>query len=234
MAKILVVDDDVSIRDALSVTLPLQWDTVTVVTADGGEAALRAFSEQDPDVVLLDVSLPDVSGFEVLRRIRRISDVPVLMLTAHGGEMDQVRGLELGADEYITKPFGAMALMARIKAVLRRAGLPARTRSAADVVVGPLAVQFQSRRVTVHGQLIHLTPVEFKLLYHLARNAGHLLMHEALVDRVWGTESVHTADHLKVFISRIRAKLDRAGGPSFIETERRLGYSFVHQPVGVD
>jgi two-component system response regulator RegX3 len=134
MAKILVVDDDASVRDALSVALPLQWDTVTVVTAGGGEEGLRAFSEQDPDVVLLDVSLPDVSGLEVLRRIRRVSDVPVLMLTAHGGEIDQVRGLELGADDYITKPFGAMALMARIRAVLRRAGLPAHARSAADVV----------------------------------------------------------------------------------------------------
>jgi two-component system KDP operon response regulator KdpE len=227
MATILVVDDDPDVRDALSVALPFQWEAATVLTVADGDAVLRTLYDDDPDIVILDVSLPGLSGFEVLRQIRRVSDIPVILLSARGEEKDQVQGLALGADDYIVKPFSALALMARIRAVLRRTELASPSRVSPDFVEGPLTISYQTRRVSVHGQPIHLTPVEFKLLYHLARNAGHLLPHETLLNRVWGPDALRTPDHLRVYVSRLRTKIEQAGGPDCIETERGVGYRFV-------
>ena len=231
MPTILAVDDDLQIRDALSVTLSLQWPGATITTASSGDEALRAFFDREPDIVLLDVTLPGLSGFEVLRQIRQFSDVPVIMLTGRSEETDQVRGLELGADDYVVKPFGALALMARIRAILRRTEHSPLARGVPDFTAGPLSISFDGRQVAVHGQVIHLTPVEFKLLYHLARNAGHLLTHDALLNRIWGPDSYRTADHLKVYVSRVRSKIERAGGPRCIENERGLGYRLVRPPT---
>jgi len=225
--KILVVDDDRQILEALTVGFQLQWQDSTVTPATDGEAGLRAFYEQDPDVVLLDVSLPGKNGFEVLKEIRGISDVPVIMLTARGEEHAQVRGLELGADDYIVKPFSHLALVARIKAVLRRAEMPPPVRALPDFVAGDLAINFESHQVTLKGESVKLTPVEYKLLFHLVRNAGRLMPHQALLERVWGADYGASTDYLKVFISRLRAKLEPEGGPPYIETERGLGYRFV-------
>lgn len=225
--KILVADDDPQILDALTVGFQLQWQEATVIPAPHGEAALRAFFDQEPDVVVLDVSMPGKDGFQVLKEIRQLSDVPVIMLTARGEEMDQVRGLELGADDYVVKPFSHLTLLARIKAVLRRAQLQPPARTAPDFVAGDLAVNFQSHRVTLRGEMIKLTPVEYKLLYHLVRNAGRLMPHQTLLNRLWGEEYGATTDHLKVFVSRLRAKIEPKEGPHFIETERGLGYRFV-------
>jgi two-component system KDP operon response regulator KdpE len=224
--KILVVDDDPLILDALTVGLALQWQDATVLPAEDGEAGLAAFYEHAPDVVVLDVNMPKKNGFEVLQEIRRISDVPVIMLTARGEEAAQVRGLELGADDYIVKPFSHLVLLARIRAVLRRAELPPPVAVAPDFAAGELAINFQSHEVTVAGRPVKLTPVEYKLLFYLARNAGRLLPHQALLDRVWGADYVASPDYLKVFVSRLRAKLERPGGPRYIETERGLGYRF--------
>jgi DNA-binding response OmpR family regulator len=225
--KILIIDDDKHILDALSVGIQFQWEGATVIAAADGDAGLRAFFEHDPDVVVLDVSMPGRSGFDVLREIRRVSDVPVLMLTARGEETDQVRGLELGADDYVVKPFGHLALLARVKAVLRRAELPPPVAAQPDFVAGDLTVHFQTHTVTVRGEPVQLTPVEYKLLYHLVRNAGRLLPHEALLERVWGDDEGATTHHLKVFISRLRTKLERPGAPQYIQTERGAGYRFV-------
>jgi two-component system KDP operon response regulator KdpE len=225
--KILIVDDDRHILDALTVGFQLQWQDATVIPASTGEAGLQAFLEHDPDVVLLDVSMPGMSGFDVLRQIRRVSDVPVLMLTARGEETDQVRGLELGADDYVVKPFGHLALLARIRAVLRRAELPPPVEAQPDFVAGDLTVHYQTHEVTLRGQPLKLTPVEYKLLYHLVRNAGRLLPHQALLERVWGDEYGTATHHLKVFISRLRTKLEEPGGHQYIQTERGLGYRFV-------
>jgi two-component system, OmpR family, KDP operon response regulator KdpE len=225
--KILLVDDDPHILDALAVGLGLQWQDAEVLTAVDGEAGLEAFYRHEPDVVVLDVTMPRKSGFEVLGEIRRVSDVPVLMLTARGEEADQVRGLELGADDYLVKPFSHLVLLARIRAVLRRAELPPPVRALPDFAAGELAINFQSHEVTVRGEPVKLTPVEYKLLYHLARNAGRVLPHQALLDRVWGAEYLATPEYLKVFVSRLRSKLERPGGPRYIETERGLGYCFV-------
>ena len=225
--KILIVDDDPHILDALAVGLELQWSDAEVLIARDGEEGLRTFYERVPDVVVLDVNMPRRSGFEVLQEIRRVSDVPVLMLTARGEETDQVRGLELGADDYLVKPFSHLVLLARIKAVLRRAELPQPVAAAPDFVAGELAINFQSHEVTVRGEPVKLTPVEYKLLYHLVRNAGRLMPHQALLDRVWGAEYIATTDYLKVFVSRLRGKLEAKAGQRFIETERGLGYRFV-------
>jgi DNA-binding response OmpR family regulator len=225
--KILVVDDDQQILEAVTVGIQLQWQDSTVIGAGDGEAGLEAFYEHQPDVVVLDVAMPRKNGFEVLQEIRRVSDVPVIMLTARGEEIDQVRGLELGADDYVVKPFSHLALLARIKAVLRRAEMPPPARALPDFAAGDLAINFQTHQATLHGEPVKLTPVEYKLLYHLVRNAGRLMPHQALLDRVWGDDYGATTDYLKVFISRLRAKIEPSGGPHFIETERGLGYRFV-------
>ncbi|HEX5415036.1 MAG TPA: response regulator transcription factor [Chloroflexota bacterium] len=225
--KLLIVDDDPGLREALAVAIRLQWQESEVIPAADGEGGLAAFFEHEPDVVLLDVGLPNKNGFEVLQEIRRSSDVPIIILTAHGGELEQVRGLELGADDYVVKPFGHLALLARIKAVVRRAELPPPVEAVPDFVAGDLAINFQSHQVSVRGELVKLTPVEYKLLYHLVRNAGRLMPHQALLDRVWGEDFGATTDHLKVFVSRLRAKLEDPNGPHYIETARGLGYRFV-------
>jgi DNA-binding response OmpR family regulator len=227
--KILVVDDDPHMREALTISLELHWDDATILAAKDGEEGLRLFAEHDPDVVLLDVSMPGKDGFLVLREIRQRSDVPVLMLTARGDETAQVRGLEFGADDYVVKPFSHLALLARIKAVLRRAALPPPARALPDFTTGDLAIHFQNQDVTVKGERVNLTPIEYKLLYHLARNAGRVLPQQTLLDRVWGEDYDATSDYLKVYISRLRAKLERPGDAHYIETVRGLGYRFIRR-----
>jgi len=225
--KVLVIDDDARICDALEVGVQLQWQDAQVITAADGEAGLDRFFDEEPDVVLLDVNMPRLSGYEVLKAIRQVSDVPVIMLTARGDDVDQVRGLELGADDYVPKPFSHLALMARIKAALRRAELPPPVQLLPDFQAGDLTMHFQNQEVKVAGEVVNLTPVEYRLLYHLVRNAGHVLPHQALLDRVWGGDYEAGPEYLKVFISRLRAKLRHPGGPEYIETERGRGYRFV-------
>ena len=225
--KILLIDDDPAVLDAVSVGFHFQWQDSDVLTATDGEQGLQAFCDNDPDVVVLDVSMPVKNGFEVLQELRRVSDVPVIMLTSRGDETDQVRGLELGADDYVVKPFSHLALLARIKAVLRRAELPPPVRTMPDFAAGDLAIHFDSHLVTVGGAPVKLTPLEYKLLYHLVRNAGRLLPHRLLLDRVWGDDAHPSPDYIKVFVSRLRAKLERPGGSHYIDTERGVGYRFL-------
>jgi two-component system KDP operon response regulator KdpE len=225
--KVLVVDDDARVRDALEIGIALQWEDVKVVSAADGETGLDLFFNAEPDIVLLDVNMPRMNGFEVVKAIRQVSDVPIIMLTARGEDVDQVRGLELGADDYVAKPFNYLALMARMKAALRRAELPPPVQALPDFEAGELAIHFQNHEVTVGGEQVKLTPVEYKLLYHLVRNAGHLLPHQALLDRVWGGDYDASPEYLKVFVSRLRTKLRRPNGLEYIETERGRGYRFV-------
>ena len=225
--KILIVDDDHDLLEALGLGLQLQWQGIDVVTATDGEAALDAFFEHLPDVVLLDVGLPRLDGFAVLRRIRQVSDTPVLMLTARGEELDKVRGLEIGADDYVTKPFSPLELLARIKAVLRRTELPPPVRVTPSFRVGELTVNFESQEVKRGEQAVPLSNTEYRLLYHLVRNAGHVVPRETLLARVWGDEYRDQTDYLKVYVSRLRAKLeDDPEHPCLILTERGLGYRF--------
>jgi two-component system, OmpR family, KDP operon response regulator KdpE len=179
-------------------------------------------------MVLLDVGLPDISGFEVLRRIRDFSDVPVIILTARDDALDKVRGLELGADDYITKPFNHLELLARVRAVLRRLDMPAPASRAPSFRAGELEVDFAAQEVRLRGDRIALTPTEYKLLYHLVRNAGRVLQHGTLLAKVWGREYVDEVDYVRVYIRRLRDKLgDDPDRPRFIRTERGLGYRFL-------
>ncbi len=230
--KILIVDDDPDLLEAVGLGLQLQWQGVEIVTATDGERALDVFFDELPDVVLLDVGLPRLDGFEVLRRIREVSDTPVLMLTARGEELDKVRGLEIGADDYVTKPFSPLELLARIKAILRRSELPPPVRATPSFAVGDLAINFDSHEVLKGGERVPLTATEYRLLFQLVRNAGHVVPREALLARVWGDEYRDQLDYLKVYVSRLRGKLeDDPDRPRYILTERGLGYRFARTPA---
>jgi two-component system KDP operon response regulator KdpE len=226
--RILVVDDEPDVVESVRLGFTLQWREVEVIGAGSAEPALDAVEHEHPDIVLLDVGLPGVDGFEVLRQIRAFSDVPVLMLTARDDAMDKVKGLELGADDYVTKPFNHLELMARVKAVLRRLEMPAPTSRAPSFQSGDLEVDFAKQEARLRGERLDLTPTEYKLLYHLVRNAGHVLSHGTLLAKVWGREYVDEVDYIRVYIRRLRDKLDDPpDAPRYIRTERGLGYRFI-------
>jgi two-component system KDP operon response regulator KdpE len=230
--KILIVDDDRSIVEAVSIGLELQWNDIQVLVAADGEKGLDLFSKESPDLTLLDVNMPRMSGWEMLKRVREFSDAPVIMLTARGEEMDKVKGLELGADDYLTKPFSHLELFARIKAVLRRADSVAPVNALPSFISGDLTVNFDSREVTVDGQPVKLTPTEYNLLYLLVRNAGRVLPFETLLTKVWGDEYRGETDYLKTYVSRLRRKLgDNPDHPRYIITERGAGYRFARSTV---
>ena len=226
--KILVADDDKNIVEAITIGFQLQWNEVEVLTASDGDKALDMFYEYNPDVVLLDVMMPHKDGFSVLKEIRLTSDVPVLMLTARGDELDKVKGLEMGADDYLTKPFSHLELFARIKAVLRRAEMPPPLSALPSLTSGNLAINFENREVIKSGQPVKMTPTEYNLLFLLARNAGRVVPFETILDKVWGPEYRDQLDYLKTYISRLRKKLeDDPEKPKFLLTERGLGYRFM-------
>ena len=226
--RILVVDDEPDVVESVRLGFDLQWREVEVLGAGTGEAALDAVERERPDIVLLDIGLPDIDGFAVLTGIRAFSDVPVVMLTARDDAMDKVKGLELGADDYVTKPFNHLELMARVRAVLRRHDMPAPASRAPSFRSGDLEVDFARQEARLRGERIDLTPTEYKLLYHLVRNAGHVLQHGTLLAKVWGREYVDEVDYVRVYIRRLRDKLgDDPEQPRYIQTERRLGYRFI-------
>jgi two-component system KDP operon response regulator KdpE len=226
--RILVVDDEPDVVESVRLGFTLQWREVEVLGAGTGEAALDIVERQSPDIVLLDVGLPDKDGFAILRELRVFSDVPVVMLTARDDAMDKVKGLELGADDYVTKPFNHLELMARVKAVLRRLDMPAPASRAPSFRSGDLEMDFAKQEVRLRGKRVELTPTEYKVLYHLVRNAGHVLQHGTLLAKVWGREYVDEVDYIRVYIRRLREKLgDDPEHPRYIQTERRLGYRFL-------
>jgi two-component system KDP operon response regulator KdpE len=225
--KILVIDDAPEVIEAVTVSFSLQWRETEVIGAADGEDGLDQVERERPDLVLLDIAMPGLDGYETLRRLREFSDVPVIMLTARDGVLDKVKGLELGADDYVTKPFDHLELLARVKALLRRLAMPAPVSRAPSFARGDLEVDFASRQVRVKGEPVALTPVEYQLLYHLVRNAGHVLRHETLLAKVWGREYVDELDYLRVYIRRLRRKLEPdPEHPTYILTERGLGYRF--------
>ena len=223
--KILIVDDNPDLEQALKLGFKLQWPESQVVAADDGERGLGVFSEESPDIVLLDIAMPGMNGFEVLRRLRQVSDVPVVMLTVKGDEQDKVRALELGADDYVTKPFGSLELMARIKAVLRRVAVPLPEATALPFAGGDLTIDYATRIVTVRGKPVKLTPTEYRLLCALARYPNQVLSHPTLLVRVWGSEYRGESDFLKVYIKRLRDKIEEdSSSPRYILTEWGQGY----------
>jgi len=226
--RILVVDDEPDVVESVGLGFTLQWREVDILGAADGESALDAVEQEHPDIVLLDIGLPDIDGFEVLRRIRAFSDVPVVMLTARDDALDKVKGLELGADDYVTKPFNHLELIARVKAVLRRHEMPAPSTRTPSFRSGDLEIDFAAHDARLGGERLELTPTEYKLLYHLVRNAGHVLTHGTLLAKVWGREYVDEVDYIRVYIRRLRDKLgDDPNDPRYIRTERGLGYRFL-------
>jgi DNA-binding response OmpR family regulator len=225
--KVLVVDDESEITEVVNLCFGLRWPEADVESAGDAEGGLKLIEQDPPDLVLLDINLPGMDGFEACQEIRRICDVPIVMVSARDNEVDKVRGLEMGADDYITKPFSHLELLARVRAVLRRyqSQLP----TVGEVFEsGDLRIDFASRTVTVRGEIVRLTPTEYSLLFHLTRNVGRVLPHHTLLAKVWGREYTDEIDYLKVYIRRLRQKLE--GDPETVGriiSERGVGYKFI-------
>ncbi|MGD8487435.1 MAG: response regulator transcription factor [Anaerolineae bacterium] len=224
--KVLVVDEEPDVFKLVAMSFRMQQPNWELIHAEDGPQGLEMIERENPDVVLLDVGLPEMSGFEVLKAIRLFSDLPVIMLTVRDDEYSKVQGLELGADDYVTKPFSHLELLARVRAVLRRAhSLPLVHEE--PFVSGDIHVDFARREAAVAGERVPLTGTEYRLLYHLVRNAGRVMTHEALLARVWGREYTDEISYLKSYISRLRNKLERdPHHPQYILTEYGIGYWF--------
>lgn len=224
--RILVVDDEP--RMIRFIRLNLEHDGYEVYEATDGQQALNQLRDQLPNLVLLDVMMPGLDGFDTLQMIREISTVPVIMLTAKGEVEDRVRGLELGADDYITKPFSPAELVSRVGAVLRRTELPSEPQHDVIEVDDRLKIDFDRREVWVEGKEVKLRPTEFRLLYHLVKNAGWVVPHEQLLAKVWGYEYREETHYLRLYINYLRQKLEKdPSNPQYILTERGVGYRFV-------
>jgi DNA-binding response OmpR family regulator len=224
--KILVVDDEE--RMVRFIRLNLEHDGFRVLEAFNGTQAINKVRSNLPDLILLDVMMPDMDGFEVLRIVREVSTVPVIMLTAKAEEDDRIRGLELGADDYITKPFSPRELVSRVRAVLRRTEMIAGATHGLIEVDDRLKIDFDRREVWVDGKLVKLRPTEYRLLYHLVQNAGWVITHDQLLAKVWGYEYQDEPHYVRLYINYLRKKLEEdPSNPKYILTERGVGYLFV-------
>jgi two-component system KDP operon response regulator KdpE len=224
MARILVVDDEPSI---LATMVPLlRAHGYEVATANSGTAALDAIDVQPIQLVILDLGLPDLDGVDVCRRLRAGRSTPILVLSARGAEQHKVAALDAGADDYVTKPFGAQELLARVRAALRRSDSGAAT-PAGPIVRGDLTVDVERRRVTRGTEELRLTPKEFELLVHLVQRPGRVLTHRMILKAIWGPNAVDQPEHLRVLVNALRRKLERdPGRPRYILTEPWVGYRF--------
>jgi len=222
---ILVVDDEVSILRYVGACLRKQG--FEIITANNGEEALVKAEKENPALILLDIMMPKMDGFAVCSRLREWTQAPIIMLTARGDEQDKVKCLDLGADDYITKPFGADELLARVRAVLRRTNDAAKITTPSSFAIGEITIKFAQRQVTVSGKEVRLTPTEYKLLQELVLNAGKVLTHAHLLNRVWGSEYREEREYLHVFIRHLRHKIESdPTNPRFILTVPAVGYQF--------
>jgi two-component system, OmpR family, KDP operon response regulator KdpE len=219
--RILVIDDEPQITRVLRAALSAQGFDVRI--ANDPEEGLRVFSEWLPDLVITDLMMPGMSGVDVARAIRLRSETPILVLSVREQERSKVEALDAGADDYVTKPFGIQELLARVRAHLRRA--PERTTTA--ISAGDFVVDQNAHSITVQGKPLHLTPKEFDLLLHLAKHAGKVITHRALLTAVWGAQSAHQPEYLRVFVGQLRKKLDAETRKQYIQTEPWVGYRFV-------
>jgi two-component system KDP operon response regulator KdpE len=223
---ILAVDDEPKMTRFIRMNLELEGYRVS--EAVNGMEAIKKVREELPDLVLLDVMMPDMNGFETLEHIRESSNVPVIMLTVKGEEEDKVRGLELGADDYVTKPFSPRELTSRIKALLRRTDMAPGVDKTLVEIDDRLAIDFRRHIVEVDGQEVKLRPTEYRLLYHLVNNAGWVMSHETLLSKVWGPEYRDEIQYLRLYINYLRQKIEvNPAEPRYILTERGVGYRFV-------
>jgi len=225
--RILVVDDEVSIVKFLRANL--EKDGYEVLVSLDGDEGLNTFEMELPDLVILDIMMPKMDGFEVCSRVREWSQVPIIMLSARDDEGDKIKCLDLGADDYVTKPFSASELIARVRAVMRRTELmsvPARP----SFTSGELTINFSQRHVTISGDEVKLTPTEYNLLQELVQNAGKVLTHTHLLHKVWGPEYKDDTQYLHVFVRRLRTKLEPDPiNPNYIVTVPRVGYQFIER-----
>jgi len=224
--RILVVDDEE--RMVRFIRLNLEHDGFQVIDAFSGLEAIEKIRSNLPDLILLDVMMPDIDGFEVLKMIRETSNVPVIMLTAKGEEEDRVRGLETGADDYVTKPFSPRELVSRVRAVLRRTELVGGSTHGLIEVDDRLKIDFDRREVWVEDELVKLRPTEYRLLYHLVKNSGWVVTHDQVLAKVWGYEYRDEPHYVRLYINYLRKKLEEdPSNPKYILTERGVGYRFV-------
>lgn len=224
--KVLIVEDDKEIVDAITLAFQIRWPEAKVVSTRLGRKGVELVETEDPDIAILDLGLPDISGFEALSQIRLFSHVPIIILTVRSEEADVVKGLEWGADDYILKPFRQLELLARVKALIRRQS-PADEES---VAAGPLRLEVTSGQVHLDGREIALTITESRILAHLMRNAGHVVTHSSLAESVWGNDYPGAADSLKVHIRRLREKIEaNPSQPKFILTKAGVGYFLAKQ-----
>jgi len=224
--RILVVDDER--RMVGFIRLNLEQDGFEVIEAFNGSEALDRLRDSLPDLILLDVMMPDIDGFVVLRTIREISQVPVIMLTAKSEENDKVKGLELGADDYVTKPFSPRELVSRVKAVLRRGSTFEEDEEGVIEVDERLKIDFGRREVWVDNEMVKLRPTEYRLLYHLVQNSGWVLTHDQILTKVWGYEYRDEPHYVRLYINYLRKKIEKdPSNPVYILTERGVGYRFV-------
>ncbi|MDD5511145.1 MAG: response regulator transcription factor [Dehalococcoidales bacterium] len=223
--KILVVDDEPQIIKFISMNLEIEG--FQVIEARNGCEALERITQEIPELVILDIMMPDMDGFETLKRIRQVSLVPVIFLSVKGQELDRVHGLDLGADDYMTKPFNPRELVSRIRAVLRRTEAKGLAAASEIIVDSDLRINFDQRKVIARGQEIQLRPTEYRLLYQLVSNAGKLLSHETLLSRVWGPEYRDEDQYVRLYITYLRQKIEiDPKNPKYILSERGLGYRF--------
>jgi DNA-binding response OmpR family regulator len=225
--RILVVDDEPRMINFIRMNLELEGHQV--LEAHNGLEALEQIRTKLPDIVLMDVMMPELDGFETLRMLREFSTIPVIMLTAKGDESDRVYGLELGADDYVSKPFGPRELSSRIRAVLRRSDRPSSSPGQAILKIDErLSVDFNRHEVIVKGERIKLRPTEYLLLYHLIENAGWTVPHDQLLAKVWGYEYRDEAHYVRLYVNYLREKIEEdPSNPRYILTERGIGYRFV-------
>ena len=224
--KVLIVEDNRDIVETISLALQIRWPEAKLVSTHLGEKGIELVESESPDIVILDLGLPDISGFEVLKQIRLFSVVPIIILTVRAEEADIVKGLEWGADDYVVKPFSQLELLARVKAQIR-----GQTRSREEsLVCGPLSFDPSTRQLLYDGKEIALTRTEAHILRHLMNNAGHVVTHSSLAEEVWGEDYPGAADSLKVHIRRLREKLETdPSQPQLILTKAGIGY-FLKKP----
>jgi DNA-binding response OmpR family regulator len=224
--RILIVDDEE--RMIRFIRMNLEHDGFQVAEAFNGKQAIQRIRDVTPDLILLDVMMPDLDGFEVLETIREFSNVPVIMLTAKGEEDDRVRGLEKGADDYITKPFSPRELVSRVKAVLRRTEGATGSMHGLIEIDQRLKIDFDRREIWLEGKLVKLRPTEYRLLFHLVQNAGWVVSHDQLLQKVWGYEYSGEPHYVRLYINYLRQKLEKdPADPKYILTERGMGYRFI-------
>jgi DNA-binding response OmpR family regulator len=224
--SILIVDDEPRIRDFVRMNLEIEH--YGVIEASNGLEALEKLRDNLPDLIVMDVMMPEMDGFETLRHVREVSNVPVIMLTVRQNDQDKIHGLDLGADDYIAKPFNPQELLSRIRALLRRSLMASPARKTEIVVDPDLKIDFTRREVIVRGEKVALRPTEYRLLYHLVSNAGRLLTHETLLSKVWGREYRDEAHYLRLYITYLRQKIESdPAHPKYILTERGVGYRFM-------